>query len=71
MEVEIPRFWAWIATHSLTRSFYGGSRPKKKSAEAMPQQIFNKLKKKLYDGECHHARFHTLVGSFDVVVESN
>jgi hypothetical protein len=31
MEEEIPRFWAWIATHSLTRSFYGGARPQKKN----------------------------------------
>jgi len=31
MEVEIPRFWAWIAAHSLTRSFYGGARPNKKN----------------------------------------
>jgi hypothetical protein len=31
--VEIPRFWAWIATERLTRSFYGGARPKKEKVE--------------------------------------
>ena len=46
--------------------------PQKKSAEAHTTANFiNKLKKKLKDGECHHARFHALIGSFDVVVESN